>query len=57
MKLDDKFYELRTKITNIFNSNYQSYGYRIYGCRRIHAQFKKEGLSVSEKVVLRLMKE
>lgn len=52
IKLDDKYSELRIKITNIFNSNYQSYGYR-----RVHAQLKREGISVSEKVVLRLMKE
>ena len=37
MKLDDKYSELRIKITNIFNSNYQSYGYR-----RVHAQLKKK---------------
>lgn len=52
MKLGDKYRELRLKIANIFNSNYQSYGYR-----RVHAKLKKEGISVSEKVVLRLMKE
>lgn len=52
MKLNDKYRELRLKIANIFNSNYQSYGYR-----RVHAKLKKEGISVSEKVVLRLMKE
>lgn len=52
MKLGDKYSELRIRIANIFNSNYQSYGYR-----RVHAQLKKEGISVSEKVVLRLMKE
>lgn len=52
MKLDDKYSELRIKITNIFYSNYQSYSYR-----RVHAQLKREGISVSEKVVLRLMKE
>lgn len=32
--------------------NYQSYGYR-----RMHAQLKKDGIHVSEKVVRRLMKE
>lgn len=52
LKLNDKYCDLRIKIKNIFESNYQSYGYR-----RIHAQLKKEGIIVSEKVVRRLMKE
>ena len=52
MKLRDKYSNLRIQIKDIFESNYQSYGYR-----RIHAQLKKEGITVSEKVVRRLMKE
>lgn len=39
-------------LTDIFNSNYQCYGYR-----RLHAMLRHEGGRLSEKVVRRLMVE
>lgn len=39
-------------LTDIFNSNYQCYGYR-----RLHAMLRHEGVRLSEKVVRRLMVE
>lgn len=48
----DKYKDLRTTITDIFNSSYQSYGYR-----RIKYELEHIGITVSEKVVRRIMKE
>lgn len=48
----DKYAEIRTKITTLFNENYQSYGYR-----RIVAALKEQHIVISEKVVRRLMAE
>ncbi len=48
----DKYSSVRMEIIKIFNENYQSYGYR-----RIHENLKKNGITVSEKVIRRLMKE
>ena len=48
----DKYKDLRTTITDIFNSSYQSYGYR-----RIKYELEHIGITVSEKVARRIMKE
>ncbi len=48
----DKYRDIRNKVIEAFHDNKDCYGYR-----RIHAFLKKEGLSVSEKVIRRLMKE
>lgn len=50
--LGDKYADLRGKIKDIFDLNYQSYGYR-----RIYGALKSEGITVSEKVIRRLMQE
>jgi transposase InsO family protein len=39
-------------ITDIFTTNYRCYGYR-----RIHAEVRKLGISIAEKVIRRLMQE
>lgn len=52
MKRSDKYSDLRIRIKNIFEDNYNSYGYR-----RIHATLKQLNITVSEKVVRKLMKE
>lgn len=48
----DKYAEVRRTITDIFESNHRSYGYR-----RIQASLNKQRVFVSEKVVQRLMKQ
>ena len=48
----DKYAQLRTEIRVVFSTVDGRYGYR-----RIHASLKKTGISVSEKVVRRLMRE
>lgn len=48
----DKYSETRLKIKEIFNESHKSYGYR-----RIHLEFKNKGMTLSEKVIIRLMKE
>jgi len=48
----DKYGEVRFIIKTIFNDNYQSYGYR-----RIQAEIRKLSIIISEKVVMRLMRE
>lgn len=52
MKQSDKYSDLRIYIKNIFEENYNSYGYR-----RIHATLKQLDITISEKVIRRLMKE
>ena len=52
LKAGDKYATIRTMLTDIFNSNYQCYGYR-----RLHAMLKHEGVRLSEKVVRRLIVE
>ncbi|ENC1255233.1 IS3 family transposase, partial [Escherichia coli] len=52
LKAGDKYATIRTMLTDIFNSNYQCYGYR-----RLHAMLRHEGVRLSEKVVRRLMVE
>lgn len=49
---EDKYKYLRHEVVRIFLENKARYGYR-----RIHAELKKIGIKVSEKVVRRVMKE
>lgn len=48
----DKYAEVRQAMTDIFESNYRCYGYR-----RLHASLTNQSMSISEKVVRRLMKQ
>lgn len=48
----DKYQELRPIIRQIFNDSYQA-----YGSERIYGELKNQGITVSEKVIRRLMKE
>jgi transposase-like protein len=52
MRVADKYTEVRCTITEIFESNHRSYGYR-----RIQASLTRQQVFVSEKVVQRLMKQ
>ena len=47
-----KYKDLRQDIRIIFEGNYQA-----YGSERIHGELKKQGKTVSEKVIRRLMRE
>ena len=49
---EDKYKHLRHEVARIFLENKARYGYR-----RIHAELKRIGIKVSEKVVRRVMKE
>ena len=51
-KLPDKYENLREKIKAFFHDNYDCYGYR-----RLHFLLRQEGITVSEKVVRRIMNE
>ncbi len=51
MKQSDKYAEIRIRIKIIFQENRNCYGYR-----RIHGELKKIGITVSEKIVRRIMK-
>ena len=48
----DKYAETRKEIKDIFKESRKSYGYR-----RIHLELKNAGRTISEKVIIRLMKE
>ncbi len=48
----DKYYELRNKVRNIFDSSHKTYGYR-----RINVMLKRENYIVSDKVIIRIMNE
>lgn len=48
----DKYGEVRKAMTDIFERNYSC-----FGSRRIHASLAERSVTVSEKVVRRLMKE
>ena len=48
----DKYQELSPIIRQIFNDSYQA-----YGSERIYGELKNQGITVSEKVIRRLMKE
>ena len=52
MREPDKYSKLRTDLSNLFTAVGGCYGYR-----RLHALLKKSGVTVSEKVVRRLMSE
>ena len=52
LKAPDKYLHLRENIKQIFHSNYESYGYR-----RMHAALKQIGITVSEKIIIRIMQE
>ena len=52
MRVADKYAEVRRTITEIFENNHRSYGYR-----RIQASLSRQRVFLSEKVVQRLMKQ
>ena len=52
LKAQDKYLALRSKIKTVFTEAYCSYGYR-----RIHAHLKNAGITVSEKIVRRIMQQ
>ena len=52
LRAPDKYAEIRTRTVDIFHSVSKRYGYR-----RIHVALKREGKTVSEKVVRRIMHE
>lgn len=52
MKSEDKYSQLRERIRTIFANSYNAYGYR-----RIHKELDKMEISVSEKVVRKIMRE
>ena len=52
MRIADKYAQVRRMITNIFEDNHRSYGYR-----RIQASLSRQRVFLSEKVVQRLMKQ
>lgn len=52
LKAQDKYFALRSKIKTVFTEAYCSYGYR-----RIHAHLKNAGITVSEKIVRRIMQQ
>lgn len=52
MNKPDKYISFRTQITSIFHENRGVYGYR-----RIHQVLKREGVTLSEKVIRQIMKE
>lgn len=52
LDMADKYGQVRRTITDIFESNHRSYGYR-----RIQASLNRQRVFVSEKVVQRLMKQ
>jgi transposase-like protein len=52
LEVSDKYADIRKAMTDIFDRNYSC-----YGSRRIHASLAERSMTVSEKVVRRLMKE
>ena len=52
MKQGDKYLPIRQALKEAFESNHRCYGYR-----RLKAYMKRESISISEKVVRRLMKQ
>ena len=52
LRSGDKYQELRENIRGVFEENKGRFGYR-----RIHALLKNRGITVSEKVIRRIMKE
>ena len=51
-KRKDKYNNLRKRIAQLFHENKRCYGYR-----RIHGLLKRDGITVSEKVVRRIIQE
>lgn len=49
---EDKYRDIRIKICELFRSNYGAFGYR-----KIYILLKREGITLSEKVVRRIMRE
>jgi putative transposase len=52
LELGDKYAAVRAVMADIFESNY-----RCYGSRRMHASLARQSVTISEKVVRRLMKQ
>lgn len=52
LEVADKYADVRKAMTDIFERNYSC-----YGSRRIHASLAEQSVSISEKVVRRLMKQ
>jgi transposase-like protein len=52
LEVTDKYVEVRRAMTDIFECNYRCYGYR-----RMHAALTRQAVTISEKVVRRLMKQ
>src|SRR5690606_16426050 len=52
MRMSDKYLTIRQNITEIFELNRRCYGYR-----RLQASLAKQSVTISEKVVQRLMKQ
>ena len=50
--MGDKYLSVRQAITDIFDSNHRCYGYR-----RLQASLSRQDITISEKVVQRLMKQ
>ena len=50
--LADKYVAIRRSMTEIFETNHRCYGYR-----RLHASLARQSVTISEKVVQRLMKQ
>jgi putative transposase len=52
MRMNDKYLTIRRSITEIFEANRRCYGYR-----RLQVSLAKQSVTISEKVVQRLMKQ
>ena len=52
VKVTDKYFAVRRRITDIFELNHRCYGYR-----RLQASLARQCITISEKVVQRLMKQ
>ena len=52
VNLEDKYVAIRRSLTEIFESNHRCYGYR-----RLQASLARQSVTISEKVVQRLMKQ
>jgi len=52
LEMADKYADVRQAMTDIFERNYRCYGYR-----RLHASLSDRSVSISEKVIRRLMKQ
>ena len=52
IQAEDKYRDIRIKICELFRNNYDAFGYR-----KIYALLKREGITLSEKVVRRIMRD